>query len=97
MYTTLTSAVVALAPEYTPDEISYNIKDNVYMFCHLIHYTNYELVYIIDPETQGSSGEEFILKATNIPTEETSIKFKELKNQSKQEMLNYFKINNYVG
>lgn len=93
MYTAFTSCVVALAPEYTPHEISYNRKDNVYMFCNLIHKTNHELVKVIDPETQGSSGEEFILKPANISKRDIPRKFEEFKNQSKQEILNYFKAN----
>ena len=98
MYSTGTDCTVALTKEYKPNDTwPYKKDENVFMFCNLIHKTNHELVEVIDPETQGSSGEEFILKATNIPTEETSKKFKEFKNQSKQEILNYFKINNYVG
>lgn len=94
MYTTLTSAVVAFTKEYIPHETEpYKKDDNVFMYCNLIHKTDYEVVEVIDPETQGSSGEEFVLNLTNIPTEETSKKFEEFKNQSKQEILNYFKAN----
>lgn len=91
LYTSETACTVALTKEYKPhDTWPYEKNENVFMFCTLVHKTNHELVSVIDPETQGSSGEEFILKAANIPKRDVARKFKEFKNQSKQEILNYF-------
>ena len=91
LYTCETEWTVALTKEYKPhDTWAYEKNENVFMFCTLVHKTDYELVEVIDPETQGSSGEEFILKAANIPKRDVARKFKEFKNQSKQEILNYF-------